>query len=140
MRAPRARSSFCTPTKMHDGRAGTDEGFGYRIIYVEPSCLSEAVESLTGRPCPLPFPRAPVSANARLARAVREAFQHPLEPLAVDSLVAELADALPVRGAGKAAGRLPLAWMSESWSGSGSFCMKKESGSCVPRSLKLSPG
>ena len=31
------------PDEVHDGRAGTGEGFGYRIIYVEPAQLSEAL-------------------------------------------------------------------------------------------------
>lgn len=36
------------PDEVHDGRAGTDEGFGYRIVYVEPSLL------LRGGPSVLP--------------------------------------------------------------------------------------
>jgi AraC-like DNA-binding protein len=81
------------PDEVHDGRAGTAEGFGYRIIYVEPSHLSEVLQVLCGRPCPLPFVR-PVSTNARLSQAVQRAFQSPLEPLAVDSLMIDLAEGL----------------------------------------------
>ncbi|MFI4986205.1 MAG: AraC family ligand binding domain-containing protein [Alphaproteobacteria bacterium] len=43
------------PDEMHDGGAGTDEGFGYRIIYIDPRLVQEA---LGGRP--LPFVRSPV--------------------------------------------------------------------------------
>lgn len=58
------------PDEPHDGRAGTDEGFGYRIVYVEPSRLTEALRVLRGRPYPLPFLRDPVSRNARLAEGL----------------------------------------------------------------------
>ncbi|MGP0088422.1 MAG: AraC family transcriptional regulator [Xanthobacteraceae bacterium] len=43
------------PDELHDGAAGTDEGFGYRIIYIDPHLVQEA---LGGRP--LPFVRSPV--------------------------------------------------------------------------------
>src|SRR5438876_9838478 len=51
------------PDEAHDGRAGTREGFGYRIVYVAPSLLAEAVRVLRGRSCPLPFLREPVSTS-----------------------------------------------------------------------------
>jgi AraC-like DNA-binding protein len=92
------------PDEPHDGRAGTAEGFGYRIIYVEPVRLAEAVQAVCGRRCSLPFVREAVLSSVRLARAVDEAFRTPLEPLAVDALVAELAEGLL---AGEHAGRGP---------------------------------
>jgi AraC-like DNA-binding protein len=82
------------PDEAHDGRAGTPEGFGYRIVYVEPARLAEAVRALRGRPGPLPFVREPVATNARLARAIDGAFRAPLEPLAADGLIVELAEGL----------------------------------------------
>ena len=82
------------PDELHDGRAGGSEGFGYRIVYVDASVLADAVRALRGGPCPLPFLREPVSANATLARAVAAAFRDPLEPLAADSLVVDLARGL----------------------------------------------
>ena len=82
------------PDEVHDGRAGTAEGFGYRIVYVEPARLGEAVRAIRGRPAPLPFVREPVSRNAVLARAVGEAFGAPLEALAADGLVTALAEGL----------------------------------------------
>src|SRR6266446_1817647 len=60
------------PDEAHDGRAGTEEGFSYRIVYVEPSRLAEALEVLCGRPYPLPFVSDPVSTNAKLSQAVDE--------------------------------------------------------------------
>ncbi|HKZ07209.1 MAG TPA: AraC family transcriptional regulator [Methylomirabilota bacterium] len=89
------------PDEPHDGRAGTKDGFGYRIIYVEPALVAESLHALCGRPRALPFVREPVSASARLARAVREAFASPLTPLAVDALVAALTEGLlAAEGAG----------------------------------------
>jgi AraC-like DNA-binding protein len=82
------------PDEVHDGRAGTDEGFGYRIVYVEPSHLAEAVRVLRGRPCPLPFVGEPVSSNPRLSQAVEGAFRAPLDSLAADSLIVDLAEGL----------------------------------------------
>jgi hypothetical protein len=37
------------PDEVHDGRAGTSEGFGYRIVYVAPSVLVEALRELRGK-------------------------------------------------------------------------------------------
>jgi AraC-like DNA-binding protein len=82
------------PDEIHDGRAGTEAGFGYRIVYVEPSHLAEALRVLRGRPCPLPFVGEPVSTSARLSHAVERAFRAPLELLAVDSLIVDLAEGL----------------------------------------------
>ena len=82
------------PDEAHDGRAGTREGFGYRIVYVEPRRVAEALQALRGRPAPLPFVRDPVSRSPALGRAVDAAFRAPLEPLAADALVVALARGL----------------------------------------------
>jgi AraC-like DNA-binding protein len=82
------------PDELHDGRAGTGEGFGYRIVYVEPFLLADAVRTLRGKPVPLPFLSEPVSTNAVLARAIDAAFRPSLEPLAVDSVMVDLAQGL----------------------------------------------
>ena len=79
------------PDEVHDGRAGTADGFGYRILYVEPALLTDALRALRGRPYPLPFVSEPVSMNATLSDAIDGAFRVPLEPLAIDSLVVGLA-------------------------------------------------
>lgn len=49
------------PDELHDGGAGTEAGFGYRIVYVDPGLVQQA---LGGRP--LPFVRAPVVGGALL--------------------------------------------------------------------------
>jgi AraC-like DNA-binding protein len=82
------------PDEPHDGRPGTREGFGYRIVYIEPARLSAALRVLRGKASPLPFLREPVTTNRRLARSVARAFDAPLESLAADSIVVELAEAL----------------------------------------------
>jgi AraC-like DNA-binding protein len=82
------------PDELHNGRAGTADGFGYRIVYVEPALLSDALRAIRGRPYPLPFVREPVSTNAALSRALARAFRAPLESLAIDGLVVDLARGL----------------------------------------------
>lgn len=82
------------PDETHDGRAGAQGGFGYRIVYVDPARIAAAVRTIQGRPTPLPFVRAPVSRNPTLACAVTAAFRSAPEPLALDSLVLRLAEGL----------------------------------------------
>jgi AraC-like DNA-binding protein len=82
------------PDEAHDGRAGTGEGFGYRIVYVEPARLAEALRALRGGPGPLPFVSDAVSTNPSLARAVEDAFRSPLDSLSADGIVVDLAEAL----------------------------------------------
>jgi AraC-like DNA-binding protein len=82
------------PDEVHDGRAGTADGFGYRIVYVEPWRIADAARAIGGRPRPLPFVPDPVVRNTRLARIVREAFRSDLDSLAADSLVVALAEQL----------------------------------------------
>jgi len=82
------------PDETHDGRAGTEGGFGYRIVYVEPARIAAAARAITGRPTALPFVRAPVLDHPRLAEAVSAAFRAPAEPLALDDLVLRLAESL----------------------------------------------
>src|SRR6266852_8144255 len=82
------------PDETHDGRAGTPDGFGYRIVYVAPARILEAARAICGRPCALPFVREPVTANQTLACAIEAAFQLDPEPLAIDGLILRLAEAL----------------------------------------------
>jgi len=98
------------PDERHDGRAGTRDGFGYRIVYVEPVRIAEALRSLAGHARPLPFVRESVARHAALARAVRRAFASPLDELAADALVAEIAQGLLAgEGAAPVAPRLDAA-------------------------------
>ena len=82
------------PDEAHDGRAGTRDGFGYRIVYVAPSRIAEAARAIRGRRGALPFAREPVLRNATLARAVAAAFDEGEEPLAVDQLIVDLTEGL----------------------------------------------
>jgi AraC-like DNA-binding protein len=95
------------PDEAHDGRAGGDDGFGYRIVYVEPARIAAAVRAIRGRPAPLPFAREPVSRNPTLARAIAAAFRAPAEPLALDALVLRLAEGLLAGAPEGAAGGAP---------------------------------
>ncbi len=94
------------PDERHDGRAGTDDGFRYRMLYVEPAPLREA---LGGRA--IPFVRDGVSDDPRLRAAVISAlseFDDPLEELRRAELLATLADALVAATGATAAPRAPL--------------------------------
>jgi len=82
------------PDEMHDGRAGTEVGFGYRLVYVDPARIAAAVGAISERPGSLPFVREPVSSNPTLARAVAAAFAPAPEPLALDALVVRFAEGL----------------------------------------------
>ncbi len=94
------------PDERHDGRAGTDDGFRYRMLYVEPALLREA---LGGRA--IPFVRDGVSDDPRLRAAVISAlsdFDDPLEELRRAELLATLADALVAATGATAAPRAPI--------------------------------
>ena len=82
------------PDEIHDGYAGTDAGFGYRQLYVDPALIFEAVQVLRGQVCALPFVRTPVVMNPRLSKAITAAFEGGREPLAMDSLVVQVAEGL----------------------------------------------
>jgi AraC-like DNA-binding protein len=95
------------PDEMHDGRAGTEAGFGYRIVYVEPARIAAAIRAIRGRPASLPFVREPVSRYPALARAVTAAFQSAPEPLALDALILRLAEGLVEADPGSHGARTP---------------------------------
>lgn len=92
------------PDEPHDGQAGTDEGFNYRMIYVEPALLQNV---LGGRA--LPFLEGGISTDPRLAAATSALLQRVgerLEPLEQSEALADVAHALaavagmPLRRAG----------------------------------------
>jgi len=82
------------PDERHDGHAGTEEGFGYRILYVDPALIFEAAQAICGPGGALPFVRHPVMMNRKLSVAIMAAFQSTHEPLALDSLMVQLAEGL----------------------------------------------
>ena len=82
------------PDEPHDGYAGTEAGFGYRLLYVEPAEIFEAIRQM-GVPSPaLPFVCDPVVQSPELANAIRTAFVDGAEPLAHDDVVLRLAEGL----------------------------------------------
>ena len=86
------RTLVLHPDEKHDGRAGTEIGFHYRVVYVAPEQIQQA---LGGKP--LPFIEGGISEDPRLDRAVatllRE-FDQPLEPLQGQDALFDLAVAL----------------------------------------------
>lgn len=82
------------PDEVHDGRAGAEHGFRYRMLYIAPRLIAEA---LGGKARALPFLRSAVSSDPRLLDALFAALvdlSRPFEPLERDRIVARIADAL----------------------------------------------
>ena len=80
------------PDERHDGRAGTEGGFRYRALYVEPRLIAEALGASA-----LPFVRQAVTDDRRLVAALGAALADldgPLEPLQRDEILRDVADAL----------------------------------------------
>ncbi|GAA2869382.1 AraC family transcriptional regulator [Streptosporangium fragile] len=95
------------PDETHDGAAGTDEGFGYRIIYIDPFLVQEA---LGGRP--LPFVADPVIGHRDMPPSLAACLVDIDEPLGdVERLEVALlvADALERHSSAPARKRAPLA-------------------------------
>jgi len=83
------------PDEAHDGHATVDAGFAYRMLYVDPASVTAALDGAAP-----PFVRDVVADDPALGRLLREAFaQFPqvLEPLAIDAIVARLAELLSAR-------------------------------------------
>jgi AraC-like DNA-binding protein len=84
------------PDEPHDGHAGVEAGFGYRMLYVDPGSVSAALDGAVA-----PFVPDVVSDDPVLEALLHEAFAdfpRVLEPIAADALVARLADRLSARG------------------------------------------
>ncbi len=80
------------PDEMHDGEAGTDAGFHYRILYIEPALLQLA---LVGKPLPI-IPEG-ISRDPRLYAATQTLMQGmecTIDPLEEDDAIYDLAQAL----------------------------------------------
>ena len=82
------------PDETHDGYAGAEGGFGYRQLYVEPALIFEAMQTMCPHPCSLPCVRTPVVMNRKLSAAIISAFEGTREPLAIDSLIVQVAEGL----------------------------------------------
>lgn len=80
------------PDEPHDGHAGTEDGFRYRMFYLEPAMIQQV---LGGKP--LPFIRGGVSSDPRLFKATQvllQDLQTTLDPLELDDAVFDIATAL----------------------------------------------
>jgi AraC-like DNA-binding protein len=82
------------PDELHNGRAGIESGFRYRMAYVEPGLIMAA---LAGRASAMPFIGNAVCRDGSLMRALvglLRDVEHGLEPLERDAAVGALAEAL----------------------------------------------
>lgn len=82
------------PDEIHTGEAGTEAGFHYRMLYVQPSLVRDA---LGDRASALPFLSDAVLTDPLLMRAIHAAFTDmdtSLEAVAMDELTVLLADGL----------------------------------------------
>lgn len=95
------------PDEVHDGVAGTDEGFGYRIVYVDPFLVQEALGG-----GPLPFVPDPVvrprDVEPSLAACLRD-IDAPLGDVERLSLVLLVARTLERHSSARPRPRGPLA-------------------------------
>ena len=85
------------PDERHNGRAGEEGGFRYRMIYLEPRLIADA---LGPRASALPFVRDAVSSDPRLLAALIAALQDlecRFEALERDQIVLAIAEALLAR-------------------------------------------
>src|SRR5437588_11173228 len=80
------------PDEAHDGAAATDDGFGYRILYVAPELVRDALE---GRA--LPFVADPVQEPTPAARpiaALLADIDEPISEMRAVEIAAAVADGL----------------------------------------------
>ena len=84
------------PDEIHDGAAGTEEGFGYRALYLAPELVHDALDGSA-----LPFVADPVqkptAATRRVALLLGE-FEDPISDLARVEFAATVADVLRTLG------------------------------------------
>ena len=80
------------PDELHDGAAGTDEGFGYRILYIPPDLVRDALGGAE-----LPFVadpvQAPIPATRRIASLLID-IDEPINELTSAEIAAAVADSL----------------------------------------------
>jgi AraC-like DNA-binding protein len=89
------------PDEQHDGHAVVPDGFSYRMIYVDPALVGQALDQAGTGARALPFVADAVTRDRVMAGLLDEAFADfpgKFDPLAGDALLAGLADALARRG------------------------------------------
>jgi AraC-like DNA-binding protein len=94
------------PDETHDGAAGTDDGFGYRILYIAPELVRDALGGGA-----LPFVADPVQTPVpatRLVASLLADIDEPISDLARAGIAATLADALRRLGGRPAPRPVPI--------------------------------
>ena len=94
------------PDEKHNGRAGASGGFLYRMLYLEPRLIRDA---LGDRARSLPFVRTVVTHQPELLQALRPALDdlgRTLDPLEIDDVVVTIAEALLALDPSAACGRV----------------------------------
>nr|WP_042190500.1 AraC family transcriptional regulator [Kibdelosporangium sp. MJ126-NF4]CEL19389.1 Transcriptional regulator, AraC family [Kibdelosporangium sp. MJ126-NF4]CTQ94812.1 Transcriptional regulator, AraC family [Kibdelosporangium sp. MJ126-NF4] len=90
------------PDEPHDGHAGNELGFTYRIIHIDPSLITDVLSDRAGRPAGLPLFAEPVLHDPVLAGALDRMYRS-LSPeattLAKDEALADTVAALVRRAA-----------------------------------------
>jgi hypothetical protein len=87
------------PDEIHDGTAGTDDGFGYRILYIAPELVREALDARA-----LTFVADPVQAPTPIARSIASLLadiDEPISGLGRVEVAVAVADALSSLGSGR---------------------------------------
>lgn len=81
------------PDEPHDGRPGTDAGFIYFGLHLDPAQVFEAACGEIGE-ASLPFVANPVITDPALASVILGVFDGPLEPLHADELIQAVSQSL----------------------------------------------
>jgi AraC-like DNA-binding protein len=89
------------PDEPHDGRPGTDAGFIYLGLHLDPAQVFEAVCGEVGK-ASLPFVANPIMTDLALASDIISAFDGPLEPLHADALIQTISHSLLRNGHSRA--------------------------------------
>jgi AraC-like DNA-binding protein len=103
------------PDERHDGRAGTEAGFRYRMVYVEPSLVLAALGPGARA---LPFSSSAVQRDARLIAALRIVLGDlgcEVDDLQANSFLVEIADILCGRDPSAAMPRPPARATDAIW-------------------------
>jgi AraC-like DNA-binding protein len=80
------------PDEIHDGAPGTDDGFAYRILYVDPYLVQAA---LGGRPLPfVPSPVVDLTGRQQQALAAAWEMESPIDDVGRIEIAAGVADIL----------------------------------------------
>lgn len=94
------------PDETHDGAAGTDEGFGYRVLYIAPELIHDALAGGA-----LPFVSDPVQTPTRATRwlvALLAEGDNPVSDLGRVEIAATVADVLRALSSRHEGRRIPI--------------------------------